>query len=328
MKKTEQMKIYKHSRIPLEMNTKSGDRVLIVGDTDTPSIILEALMANAYQMDLEPVLTIISPREYHQADPPSHLLAAMYVADLTLLCTSKAMLHSPECSKAMDAGRKFIAMEGLAPELLVSGRCEENYPKMQALAAKVREIFTKGKTIKVTSEGGTNLTANIEGRFGYVAAGKADKQEGVYLFAAAFPDGEVGIAPIEGTAQGTVVFDTTMHFFEKLRSPIIVKVKNGKATDIEGELAEELKGILEKYGDEYSYIFPSEIAVGLNSKGGVNGMIRTDKKLYGTVHMAFGMNIDIGGNTPGKLHLDGVIRYPEVRVDNELLVSKGKVLIN
>jgi 2,5-dihydroxypyridine 5,6-dioxygenase len=149
----------------------------------------------------------------------------------------------------------------------------------------------------------------------------------VHLLAAAFPDGEVGIAPVEGSAEGTVVFDTTMHFFERLKSPITIKVKNGKAVDITGEQAAELREILDKFGDEYSYVFPAEIALGLNSKGGVNGMIRTDKKLYGTVHMAFGMNSDVGGKTPGKLHLDGVIRYPELTIDNKVIASGGKVLI-
>ncbi len=324
---TERMKMYKHSRIPLEMNTKPGDKILIVADTATPSSILDALMTNAYQMDLDPALSIISPRAYHQADPPPHVLSAMYVADLTLLCTSTAMLHSPECSKAMEAGRRFIAMEGLAPDLLIKGRCEEDYPKMQKLAAKVRTIFTNGKRMKVASEAGTNLTADVKGRPGYVSAGKADKQKGVYLLAAAFPDGEVGIAPVEGSAEGTVVFDTTMHFFEKLKSPIKIKVKNGKAVDFEGDLADDLREILNKYGDKYSYVFPCEIAVGLNSKGGVNGAIRTDKKLYGTVHMAFGMNIDIGGKTPGKLHMDGVIRYPELTVDDTVIAAKGKILV-
>ena len=327
MTMTDKMRMYKYSRIPLEMNTRPGDKILIVADTDTPPSVLEALMTNAYQMNLDPALTIISPRDYHQADPPPHLLSAMYAADLTILCTSKAMLHSPACSKAMEEGRRFLAMEGLAPELLIRGRCEEDYPKMQKLAAAIRTIFTRGKRMKVTSEGGTNLVADIAGRPGYVAAGKADKQKGVHLLAAAFPDGEVGIAPVEGSAEGTVVFDTTMHFFERLKSPITIQVKKGKAVDITGEQADELREILDKFGDEYSYVFPAEIALGLNSKGGVNGAIRTDKKLYGTVHMAFGMNSDVGGKTPGKLHLDGVIRYPELTVDNLVIASKGKVLV-
>jgi len=327
-KTMDRMRIFKNARKPLEMNTKPGDKILIMADTETPNSIIEALMTNAYQMDLDPTLLVFTPRAYHQADPPPHAIPSMYTADLTLLCTSTAILHSPECSKAMHSGRRFIAMEGLAPELLISGRCDEDYPKMQKLADKIKAIFTKGKKMTVTSTAGTNLTADIENRPGYVAAGKADKQKGVDLFAAAFPDGEVGIAPVEGTAEGTVVFDTTMHFFEKLKSPITVRVERGIAVGIEGELAGELEEILEKFGDEYSRVFPCEIAVGLNSKGGVNGMIRTDKKLYGTVHMAFGMNADIGGKNPGKLHLDGVIRYPKLMVDDTVVASNGKILIH
>ncbi len=327
LKTIDRMRMFKNARKPLEMNTKPGDKILIMADTETPNSIIEALMTNAYQMDLDPTLLVFTPRAYHQADPPPHVIPAMYSADLTFLCTTNAILHSPECSKAMQAGCKFIAMEGLAPELLISGRCDEDYPAMQKLADKIKAVFTKGRKMRVTSDGGTNLTADITGRPGYVAAGKADRQEGVDLYAAAFPDGEVGIAPVEGTAEGTVVFDTTMHFFEKLKSPITVRVEKGMAVGIEGDRAEELEEILDKFGDEYSRVFPCEIAVGLNNKGGVNGMIRTDKKLYGSVHMAFGMNADIGGLTPGKLHLDGVIRYPELTVDDTVVASNGKILI-
>jgi leucyl aminopeptidase (aminopeptidase T) len=226
----------------------------------------------------------------------------------------------------MEKGFKFVAMEEVTPEMLLKGGCREDYPKMQELAYKLRKIYTEGKTIRVTSELGTDLTASIDGRPGYIAAGNVHQQPGVALYCAAFPDGEVGIAPVEGTGEGVVVFDTTMHFLGRLKSHLKVKVSKGKAVGIEGDQAEKLQEILKKFGDEYSYVFPAEIAIGLNSKVEVTGSIRADKKLYGSVHIAFGMNKDVGGTTPGKLHIDGVIRYPDVTVDNRLIVSKGRLV--
>jgi leucyl aminopeptidase (aminopeptidase T) len=55
------------------------------------------------------------------------------------------------------------------------------------------------------------------------------------------------------------------------------------------------------------------------------GSIRTDKKIYGSVHIAFGMNSDIAGQTDSKLHLDGVIRYPDVMIDEKVVVSSGGI---
>lgn len=321
-----EIEMYKYARKPLEMNAKLGDKILIIADTNTEPAVWKVLMANAHEMGMEPTLALITPREYHQADPPPQVVAAIYASDLTLLCTSTAMVHSPAGSKAMEAGRRLICMEEVTSEMLIKGGCQEDYPKMQELAYKVRKIYTEGKKIRVTSDLGTDITASIEGRPGYIAAGKIEKQA-VPLLAAAFPDGEVGIAPVEGTGEGVVVFDTTIHFLGRLKTPLTVKVRKGKAVGLEGEQAEKLREILNKFGDEHSYVFPSEIAIGLNSKVEVTGSVRADKKLYGSVHIAFGMNVDIGGITPGKLHLDGVIRHPDVKVDDTLIVSKGRIMI-
>jgi leucyl aminopeptidase (aminopeptidase T) len=238
------------------------------------------------------------------------------------------MVHSPFVVKEMAAGHKFVAMEEVTSEMLIKGGCQEDYPRMQELSYKVRALLTEGKQIRVTSELGTDITANIEGRPGYVCAGKAEKQPNIDLFCAAFPDGEAGIAPVEGTGEGVVVFDTAMHFLGKIMSPLSVKVSKGKAVGFSGEQAEELQEILTKFGDQYSYNFPAEISVGLNSKVILTGSVRTDKKLYGSAHMAFGMNADVGGLTPGKLHIDGVIRYPNVIVDGNMIVNEGALTLD
>lgn len=320
-----EIEMYKNARKPLEMNAKSGDKILIIADTSTEPAVWQVLMANAFQMGMDPTLALITPREYHQADPPPIALAAIYASDLTLLCTSTAMVHSPAASKAMEDGRRLICMEEVTSEMLIKGGCREDYHEMQKLAFKVRKIYTEGKKIRVTSDLGTDITASIEGRPGYLAAGKIEKQD-VPLLAAAFPDGEVGIAPVEGTGEGVVVFDTTCHFLGRLSSPLKVKVSKGRAVSIEGDRADKLKENIDKFGDKHSHNFPAEIAIGLNSKVEVTGFIRTDKKLYGSVHIAFGMNNDVGGVTPGKLHIDGVIRYPDVTVDSTLIVSKGHLV--
>ena len=54
----------------------------------------------------------------------------------------------------------------------------------------------------MTSDHGTDITAKIgQGRKGWCVAGTIGKQEGMDLYCCAFPDGEVGVVPLEGTGQ-------------------------------------------------------------------------------------------------------------------------------
>lgn len=75
-----EIEMYKNARKPLEMNAKLGDKILIIADTSTEPAVWQVLMANAYQMGMEPTLALITPREHHQADPPLlHLRQSMHL---------------------------------------------------------------------------------------------------------------------------------------------------------------------------------------------------------------------------------------------------------
>ncbi len=69
----------------------------------------------------------------------------------------------------------------------------------------------------------------------------------------------------------------------------------------------------------------AEISIGLNPKAKVTGLVREDKKLLGSVHIALGMNTDTGGVTESKTHVDGIIRCPTVHIDGKLIVDKGHI---
>lgn len=70
----------------------------------------------------------------------------------------------------------------------------------------------------------------------------------------------------------------------------------------------------------------AELGIGLNPKAKIIGIILEDEKVIGTVHIALGNNLSYGGTNDVPLHLDGVIKSPDVYVDGKVIMAKGKFI--
>jgi leucyl aminopeptidase (aminopeptidase T) len=111
----------------------------------------------------------------------------------------------------------------------------------------------------------------------------------------------------------------------KIKNPIRIEIKNGKIISIKGkEEAEVFKKILEEFGENSKII--AEFAIGLNPKAEIIGNITVDEKSLGTIHIAFGNSAGIGGNNEIPIHLDCVIKSPNVWIDNNLIIDNGKIV--
>jgi len=317
-----------NARKPIQMNVKSGDQVHIVADTLTEPLVWQALAAACVEVGAEPTISIMTPRPFPQAEPTPEVAAAMLKADVNILVPSKAILHSRAGHEAMKAGHPFIVSEELSVDMLTRGAATADYYKMQDIGQRLLAAWNNGSHVRVTSAHGTDLVAKIGGgRKGWCVAGIITKQEGMDLFCAAFPDGEVGVVPLEGTSEGVVVWDTSMHIVGMLSEPIHATIKEGRAVEITGgQQAEALKKAIVEYGDENSYNL-AEISIGINPNARITGIMREDKKLYGAVHIALGASADTGGLVESKTHFDGIIRYPRLWIDDRIIVDQGKILI-
>ncbi|MCS7099138.1 MAG: hypothetical protein RMH84_02530 [Sulfolobales archaeon] len=84
--------------------------------------------------------------------------------------------------------------------------------------------------------------------------------------------------------------------------------------------------MLFRYNVEARYL--GEFGIGTNPGARISGIVLEDEKALGTVHIALGSNFDFGGRVKAPIHLDGVIRNPDVYVDNKLVMRSGRLLIN
>lgn len=128
------------------------------------------------------------------------------------------------------------------------------------------------------------------------------------------PAGEVYVAP--KSAYGTLVIDGSLSGLGLLKSPLRIRVKDGKAVAFEGERAEELEKMLLEAGEAGKNI--AELGIGINQAARIIGVPLEDEKVAGTVHVAFGDTSIIGGDVIAGIHVDGIITTrPELFANGE-----------
>jgi len=207
-------------------------------------------------------------------------------------------------------------------DMMTNGAATADYQEVSRITHKAAEILTRGRKLRLTCAHGSDLWLDISGR-------PAFPLDGVYRpgAVAAFPDGEVAMAVVEGTSHGRLVFDLTMHMLGRLNEPIVLTVEGGRATKIQGGAqARMLEEILRNRGDENSTNI-GEFAVGTNAWARVIGNASEDKKRIGAVHIGLGDNRTLGGQVKSATHLDGIMATPTLEVDGRLLIEAGRLLV-
>jgi len=105
-----------------------------------------------------------------------------------------------------------------------------------------------------------------------------------------------------------------------------MKVNSGFVREISGGTeAKKLKALLDSVG-ELAYNI-AELGIGTNDKAKLVGSVLEDEKVMGTVHMALGDNMSMGGKISVRSHLDGIILKPTLVVDGVTLMKDGVLKI-
>jgi leucyl aminopeptidase (aminopeptidase T) len=244
----------------------------------------------------------------------------------------------------MEAGIPAICLDGgMQLEWFQSGGVTDDMKQIAVRKHYVaKDVFgANASECRVTSRYGTDFTYSVKGRitqpplpgnsfdpYKIINFAKDENRPGNNLLYYLFPTGEFNVAPVEGSANGKLVIDLTMHHLGRLWTPIELIVEQGRVVRIEGGAdARILRDYLEAYGDENAYMCPAEASVGVNAKAVVRGIQREDKNIMGTMHFGLGTNIDVGGSVKSKIHMDGVILEPTLYVDGKKKIDNGRILV-
>ena len=104
-------------------------------------------------------------------------------------------------------------------------------------------------------------------------------------------------------------------------TPCTVMVKNGSACEFEGERGKALEKMLASVGEK-GFIL-AEFGIGTNPFLKISGNLLEDEKVKGTIHLAFGNSRGMGGDNDAPVHIDCMVRNPDVYVDGRKVMEEG-----
>jgi leucyl aminopeptidase (aminopeptidase T) len=200
---------------------------------------------------------------------------------------------------------------------LMNGDLEE----MRRRGWAIVNVMNRGARVRITDANGTDLSFSIEGRDGIVDAGELSGR-GAF---GNLPCGEGFIAPVEGTAEGTLVVDGSIAAIGLVDSPVRLTVEAGHLTGATGDEGARLMELLTPHGPDGTNV--AELGIGTNEEAILTGNILEDEKIFGTAHVAFGASAGIGGTVQVPVHLDVVVKEPTVEIDDEAILGGGELLI-
>lgn len=305
------------------MGVKPGESVLIVVDDRTSPSIWQALAAQTYAVGGDPVIAMMVPRARSGTEPPAPIAAAMTKANVVIAAASRSMYHIEAKNQAKLAGARGVFNAPCNEDGWINGAMTADFVAIRQQAERLRDRLAKGRIVHLTSPAGTDVKVVVEGRkpVGWLTGICRNPGE-----TSAFPGGEVSFPPLEGHSEGTIVFEHIMTDLGRLARPIMLTVKAGLVTAIDGGTeARALEAYIEGIANARNI---AELGIGLNPKSRLSGEITEVKKKLGTAHMALGDSAaGYGGAVVSEIHLDGMIMDARIKLDGEVIVADGKVLV-
>jgi aminopeptidase len=301
------------------MGLQKDETLLIVTDEVKREIGI-ALHEAGKSLCKESILVEIKSREINGQEPPAVVAELMQKVDVVVCPTAKSLTHTDARREAVKKGIRVGTMPGITVDAMA--RClSADYDKIIHLTHFIAKKLEGVSVIRVVTEKGTDITMPVKDRKILPSTGVLrNKGESGNL-----PSGEVYLAPWEDQSNGRVVIDGSMAGVGLLDEPIVIDVRNGYAEEVTGgKQAEKLVQLFDKSGRDARAV--AEFGIGTNYKAQLTGMILEDEKVFGTIHIAFGNNITMGGRISVNSHMDGLVKEPDVYFDDVLIMKKGKMV--
>jgi leucyl aminopeptidase (aminopeptidase T) len=302
---------------------KPGEVVVISTDTNKMRIA-EALAAATVGVGGTPVVVMIPPTGAHGAQLPASVVAACREADVFFMPTTYSQTHTDARIEAIKAGARGCTMCEVTEDALCGSTVLADYEELDRLGKKIGAALAETSQVRVTTENGTDLKGVVEGRPVQYETGLF-RNPGEF---AAFPNSEINISPIEGTAEGKVVVDVRiMNIGVVDEQPVTCHFEQGELVGAEGgSAATRFWEMMQGYGDRTA-LNVAEFGMGLNDLGRLYASNLEDLGRLGDFHIGIGSNYAIGGNVKAPCHVDVIFRQARVEFDDRLVLDDQTILL-
>ncbi len=301
------------------LDIKKDESVLII--TNEPQLDIARLLFTAARKRSvnTSILELNSVLLYNEL--PDSVAQLMQSMNVIIAATSPSISHTDARRSACRNGARIISMPHITKQTFLR-IADIDFKRMSNLSNKLKEILTFAQNVKITSPSGTDLTLSIKKRQGYADFGILDKP-GAF---SNLPAGEACICPDDYSTEGDLVVDSGMYVSKDEQEPLVLKIKEGKAVRIKGDIAaKRLRSQLTKYGPQSRMV--AEFGIGTNQWARISGYSLEDEKVLGTIHIAIGNSVSFGGENNVPIHLDGIVYKASVEIDGKKILEKGRFLL-
>lgn len=300
------------------LGVRQEENTLILTDTQVHEIG-RALFKVAQGSNARVVYAEMPPLRAHQEEPIEQIAKLMPYFDVIAIASQFSMTHTRARLAANRAGARVASLASVTPECMATGGLTANYfDIMKRIHAIYRRVRFKNK-LRIESDLGTNITFKVTtGRWILDDTGICHHSGMVTTL----PAGEIFVSPVEGSAEGTIVFDQ-MFGTVPISRPIEVSVEKGYATRFSRSIIPVRE--LEERGMPGRNV--AEFGIGLNPKSPPRGNIIEAEKALGTVNMSFGDNSRYGGKISCEIHRTGTLSKADVYAGSMKIVEKGELII-
>jgi leucyl aminopeptidase (aminopeptidase T) len=295
---------------------RPGEEVVVVADAGTRPIG-EALREEAAAAGADAVLTVMDPRADDGTEPPRAVAGALGASDVFIAPTSRSLSHTLARKRASEAGARGATMPGVTADMLARVM-DVDFDTMAMRSRAVATVLDGATTARVTCPRGSDVTLDLTSRHG-IADDGALTEPGAF---GNLPCGEGFIAPRGGA--GTIVA-SSLAPLGLTEDPASLTVESGRIVAASGGLGPQYLARLAAHGELGTNL--AELGVGTNDRARLTGNILEDEKILGTVHVAFGASIGIGGTVSVPIHLDVVVLDATLDVDGQRVLDAGRYVL-
>ena len=239
----------------------------------------------------------------HGKEPPRDAAEKMKSYDVAIAITTFSLSHTNAREEATEAGVRIASMPGFTVDMFEpDGPMSADYLWIKDTSLKIAKWLDGKKHVRIENGYGTKLSLSVEGR-------KWDVDIGLYVNKGEWgnlPAGEVYIAPLEGSTEGTLI--APKGWYPNLKEDMVFHIKEGLVYKIDGggDVGDNFRKLLglNPINNSPEYVARrniAELGIGTNPKAKRPDNVLEAEKIFGTVHVAIGDNSHFGGKVKADL---------------------------
>ena len=149
----------------------------------------------------------------------------------SLCAASTSLYHTTAKAAAQRAGARGDFNAPYRADAWRNGAMTADFFAIREQAERLAALWRRTSEVRVTSPAGTDLRATVAGREPMAWLTGICRNPGEV---SALPGGEVSLPPLEGTAEGVVVWERVASDLGALEEPVRIEVRGGRAVGIAG----------------------------------------------------------------------------------------------